>query len=247
MLREVVLCNESMLFRLFVARFLTVAQLRSLCQTSKDFSGTFLLCVLSCRDLVDEQLQHAFVARLVKANKRTLLRKIVQGNYMIITGLDQVEDITIALHQSVDQYQLGRTVGCLASGASLSALVFGGAVMLKLCNVSQDQTGTWIQGAYVDEASGDLHEGVNVLVRALFGYGNDADDESEDQNETEDQDGRAEEAENRRQTTATLLLLLGADPNVQINSVRGQESIVYETLSYSCMMPEATLLQCTRP
>jgi hypothetical protein len=119
--------------------------------------------------------------------------------------------------------------------------------MLKLCNVSQDQTGTWIQGAYVDEASGDLHEGVNVLVRALFGYGNDADDESEDQNETEDQDGRAEEAENRRQTTATLLLLLGADPNVQINSVRGQESIVYETLSYSCMMPEATLLQCTRP
>jgi hypothetical protein len=203
--------------------------------------------VLSCRDLVDEQLQHAFVARLVKANKRTLLRKIVQGNYMIITGLDQVEDITIALHQSVDQYQLGRTVGCLASGASLSALVFGGAVMLKLCNVSQDQTGTWIQGAYVDEASGDLHEGVNVLVRALFGYGNDADDESEDQNETEDQDGRAEEAENRRQTTATLLLLLGADPNVQINSVRGQESIVYETLSYSCMMPEATLLQCTRP
>jgi hypothetical protein len=194
MLRDLVLCNNSMLFRLFVARFLTAAQLRSLCQTSKDFSGTFLLCVLSCRDLVDEQLQHAFVARLVKANKRALLQKIVQGNHMIIPRLEQGEDITIALHQSVDQYQLGRTVGCLASGASLSALVFGGAVMLKLCNVSEDQTGTWIQGAYVDEASGDRHEGVNVLVRALFGYGNDADDESEDQNETEDQDGRAEEA-----------------------------------------------------
>ena len=56
-------------FCLFVARFLTVAQLRNLCQASKDFSGTFLLCVLSCRDLVDGQLQHAFVARLVKASK----------------------------------------------------------------------------------------------------------------------------------------------------------------------------------
>ena len=107
MLREVVLCNESMLFRLFVARFLTVAQLQNLCQTSKDFSGTFLLCVLSCRDLIDEQLQHAFVARLVKANKRTLLQKIVQDNHMIITVLEQGEDITIALHQSVEQYQLG--------------------------------------------------------------------------------------------------------------------------------------------
>ena len=29
---------------------------------------------------------------------------------------------------------------------------------------------------------------------------------------------------NRRQTTETLLLLLGADPNVRINSVGGQES-----------------------
>jgi hypothetical protein len=220
MLREVVLCNESMLFRLFVARFLTAAQLRSLCQTSKDFSGTFLLCVLSCRDLVDEQLQHAFVARLVKANKQTLLQKIVQGNHMIIRGLEQAEDITIALHQSVDRYQLGRTVGCLASGASLSALVFGGAVMLKFCNVSQDDTGTWIQGAYVDKASGDRHEGVNVLVRALFGYGN----ESEDHDENEDADGRAEEAKKRRQTTAQLLLLLGADPNARINSAGGQES-----------------------
>jgi hypothetical protein len=209
MLREVVLCDEGMLFRLFVARFLTAAQLRSLCQTSKDFSGTFLLCVLSCRDLVDEQLQHAFVARLVKANKRALLQKIVQGNHMIISGLEQAEDITIALHQSVDHYQLGRTVGCLASGASLSALVFGGAVMSKFCNVSQDDTGTWIQGAYVDEASGDRHEGVNVLVRALFGYG---------------ADGRAEEAKNRRQTTAQLLLLLGADQNARINSAGGQES-----------------------
>ena len=38
MLREVVLCNESMLFRLFVARFLTAAQLRSLCQTNMSFS-----------------------------------------------------------------------------------------------------------------------------------------------------------------------------------------------------------------
>ena len=74
-------------------------RLRNLCQTSKDPSGTFLLCVLSCRDLIDEQLQHAFVARLVKANKRTLLRKIVQGNNMIITGLEQGQDITIALHQ----------------------------------------------------------------------------------------------------------------------------------------------------
>jgi hypothetical protein len=209
MLREVVLCDEGMLFRLFVARFLTAAQLRSLCQTSKDFSGTFLLCVLSCRDLVDEQLQHAFVARLVKANKRALLQKIVQGNHMIISGLEQAEDITIALHQSVDHYQLGRTVGCLASGASLSALVFGGAVMSKFCNVSQDDTGTWMQGAYVDEASGDRHEGVNVLVRALFGYG---------------ADGRAEEAKNRRQTTAQLLLLLGADPNIRLNSRCGQES-----------------------
>ena len=131
MLREVVLCNEGMLFSLYVAPFFTVAQLRSLCQTSKDFCGTFLLSVLSCRDLIDEQLQHALVARLVKANKRTLLQTIVQGNHMTITGLEQGEDITIALHQSVDQYQLGRTVGCLASGASLSALVFGGAVMLK--------------------------------------------------------------------------------------------------------------------
>jgi hypothetical protein len=224
MLREVVLCNESMLFRLFVARFLTAAQLRRLCQTSKDFSGTFLLCVLSCRDLVDEQLQHAFVARLVKANKRAVLQKIVQGNHMIIPGLEQAEDITIALHQSVDHYQLGRTVGCLASGASLSALVFGGAVMLKFCNVSQNDTGTWIQGSYVDEASGDRHEGVNVLVRALFGYGTDDDDESEDPDENEDEDGRAEEAKNRRQTTAQLLLLLGADPNARINSVGGQES-----------------------
>jgi hypothetical protein len=125
MLRELVRCNESMLFRLFFTRFLTVAQLRNLCQTSKDFSGTFLLCVLSCRDLIDEQLQHALVARLVKANKRTLLQTIVQGNHMTITGLEQGEDITIALHQSVDYYRLGRTVGCLASGASLSALVFG--------------------------------------------------------------------------------------------------------------------------
>ena len=104
---EVVLFNEMMLLRLFVARFLTVAQLRSLCQTSRDFCGTFLLCVLSCRDLIDEQLQHAFVARLVKANKRTLLQKIVQGNHMIIPELEQAEDITIALHQSVEQYQLG--------------------------------------------------------------------------------------------------------------------------------------------
>jgi hypothetical protein len=224
MLRDLVLCDESMLFRLFVARFLTAAQLRSLCQTSKDFSGTFLLCVLSCRDLVDEQLQHAFVARLVKAKKRALLQKIVHGNHMIIPGLQQGEDMTIALHQSVDRYQLGRTVGCLASGASLSALVFGGAVMLKFCNVSQDDTRTWIQGAYVDEASGDRHEGVNVLVRALFGYGHDDDDESEDHDENEDADGRAEEAKNRRQTTAQLLLLLGADPNARINSVGGQES-----------------------
>jgi hypothetical protein len=224
MLREVILCDESMLFRLYFARFLTVAQLRSLCQTSKDFSGTFLLCVFSCRDLVDEQLQHAFVARLVKGNKRTILQKIVQGNHMSIHGLEQGQDITIALHQSVDHYQLGRTVGCLASGASLSTLVFGGAVMLKFCNVSQDQTRTWIQGAYEDEDSGDRHEGVNVLVRALFGYGNSDDDESEDQDENEDEDGRAEEAINRRQTTAQLLLLLGADPNVRINSVGGQES-----------------------
>jgi hypothetical protein len=132
--------------------------------------------------------------------------------------------MTIALHQSVDHYQLGRTVGCLASGASLSSLVFGGAVMLKFCNVSQDDTRTWIQGAYVDEASGDRHEGVNVLVRALFGYGTDDDDESEDPDENEDEDGRAEEAKNRRQTTAQLLLLLGADPNARINSVGGQES-----------------------
>ena len=87
MLRNIVLCNERMLFRLFVARFLTVAQLRSLYQTIKDFSGTFLLFMLSCRDLVDEQLQHAFVAQLVKATQRTLLRKMVQGNHMIITGL----------------------------------------------------------------------------------------------------------------------------------------------------------------
>jgi hypothetical protein len=143
---------------------------------------------------------------------------------MIISGLEQAEDITIALHQSVDQYQLGRTVGCLASGASLSALVFGGAFMSKFCNVSQGDTGTWMQGAYVDEASGDRHEGVNVLVRALFGYGNDDDDESEDHDENEDADGRAEEAKNRRQTTAQLLLLLGADPNARINSVGGQES-----------------------
>jgi hypothetical protein len=209
MLQDLVLCNEGMLFQSSVSRFLTVAQLRNLCQTSKDFSRTFLLCVLSCRDLIDEQLQHAFVARLVKANKRALLQKIVKGNNMIIPGLEQEEDITIALHQSVDHYQLGRTVGCLASGASRSALVFGGAVMSKFCNVSQDDTGTWIQGAYVDEASGDRHEGVNVLVRALFGY---------------DADGRAEEAKNRRQTTAQLLLLLGADPNARINSVGGQES-----------------------
>ncbi len=201
-MRDLVLSNEGMLFRLYFTRFLTAEQLRSLCQTSKDFSGTFLLCVLFCRDLVDEQLQRAFVARLVKANKRTLLQKIVQGNHMIITGLELREDITIALHQSVDQYQLGRTVGCLASGASLSALVFGGAVMLKFCNVSQDDTKTWIQGAYVDEASGDRHEGVNVLVRALFGYDNDDDD--------------------GRQTTAKLLLLLGADPDARFNSEGGQ-------------------------
>jgi hypothetical protein len=195
---------------------LTVAQLRSLCQTSKDFSGTFLLCVLSCRDLVDEQLQHAFVARLVNANKRALLQKIVQGNHMIIPGLG--EDIEIALHQSVDQYQLGRTVGCLASGASLSALVFGGAVMLKFCNVSEDDTGTWIQGAYVDEASGDRNEGVNVLVRALFGYG------KLSASGVMYYGRRAEEAKNRRQTTAKLLLLLGADPNARINSEGGQDS-----------------------
>ena len=169
-------------------------------------------------------MQHAFVARLVKAKKRALLQKIVHGNHMIIPGLEQGEDMTIALHQSVDRYQLGRTVGCLASGASLSALVFGGAVMLKFCNVSQDQTETWIQGAYVDDASGDRHEGVNVLVRALFGYNHDEDDENEDQDEHEDADGRAEEAKNRRQTTAKLLLLLGADPNVRINSAGGQES-----------------------
>ena len=98
-----------------------------------------------------------------------------------------------------------------------------GAVMVKFCNVSQDQTGTWIPGANADEDSGDLHEGVNVLVRALFGYGNDDDDESEDQDENKDEDARAVEAINRRQTTAKLLLLLGADPNVRIISVGGQE------------------------
>jgi hypothetical protein len=66
--------------------------------------------------------------------------------------------------------------------------------MLKFCNVSQDDTETWIQGAYVDKASGDRHEGVNVLLRALF-HDN---DESGDQDENEDQDARAEEAKNRR-------------------------------------------------
>ena len=47
-LQDLVLSNEDMLFRSSVARFLTVAQLRNLCQTSKDFFGTFLLCVPSC-------------------------------------------------------------------------------------------------------------------------------------------------------------------------------------------------------
>ena len=103
MLQDLVLINERMLFRCFVARFLTVAQLRNLCQTSKDFSGTFHLCVLSCHDLIDEHLQHVFVARIVKDNKQTLLQKIVQGNHMIIPAFEQGEDITITLHQSVDQ------------------------------------------------------------------------------------------------------------------------------------------------
>jgi hypothetical protein len=57
----------------------------------------------------------------------------------------------------------------------------------------------------------------------LFGYRHDDADESEDPDENKDEDRRAEEAKNRRQTTAKLLLLLGADPNVRINS-GGQES-----------------------
>jgi len=48
LLQDLVLFNEGMLFQSSVARFLTVAQLWNLCQTIKDFSGTFLRCVPSC-------------------------------------------------------------------------------------------------------------------------------------------------------------------------------------------------------
>ena len=81
-------------------------------------------CVPFSRDLQDEHLQDAFVVRLVNANLQALLRKIVDGNHMVIPGLDLEEDITISLHQAMEGFLPGRMLGCLARGASLSALVF---------------------------------------------------------------------------------------------------------------------------
>ena len=82
-------------------------------------------CVPFSRDLQDEHLQDAFVVRLVNANLQALLRKIVDGNHMVIPGLDLEEDITISLHQAIEGFLPGRMLGCLARGASLSGWCLG--------------------------------------------------------------------------------------------------------------------------
>jgi hypothetical protein len=185
---------------------LTVVQLRNLLLTSKDFRGLFIPCVPFSRDLLDEQLQDAFVVRLVNANHQALLRKIVDGNHMIIPGLDLEEDITISLHQAIEGFLPGRMLACLARGASLSALVFGGAVMLTFCDVSEVLAAeTWIQGVFQDPATGMHYDGVPALMRSLFCF------------------ARTEEGIGRSQTIVKLLVLLGADPNIRLNSQGGQE------------------------
>ena len=206
LLRELVLYDEKRLFQLFVARFLTVVQLGNLCRTSKDFCGMLTQCVPFSRDLQDEHLQDAFVVRLVNANLQALLRKIVDGNHMVIPGLDLEEDITISLHQAMEGFLPGRMLGCLARGASLSALVFGGAVMSRFRDVSEVVAAeTWIQGVFEDPATGMHHDGVPALMRSLFCF------------------ARTQEGLGRSQTIVKLLVLLGADPNIRLNSQGGQE------------------------
>jgi hypothetical protein len=206
LLRELVLYDEKRLFQLFVARFLTVVQLGNLFLTSKDFCGMLIPCVPFSRDLRDEHLQDAIVVRLVNANLQALLRKIVDGNHMVIPGLDLEEDINISLHRAIEGFLPGRMLGCLARGASLSALVFGGAVMSMFRDVSEVLAAeTWIQGVFQDPATGMHHDGVPALMRSLFCF------------------PRTEEGLGRSQTIVKLLVLLGADPNIRLNSQGGQE------------------------
>jgi hypothetical protein len=205
MLRLLVLCDK-MLFQLCVARFLTVVQLGNLCRTSKDFCGMLIQSVPFSRDLQDEHLQDALVVRLVNANLQDLLRKIVDGNHVVIPGLDLEEDITISLHQAMEGFLPGRMLGCLARGASLSALVFGGAVMSRFRDVSEVVAAeTWIQGVFEDPATGMHHDGVPALMRSLFCF------------------AQTQEGLGRSQTIVKLLVLLGADPNIRLNSQGGQE------------------------
>jgi ankyrin repeat protein len=70
MLRDIAGHSDGMLFRQSIVPSLKVAQLWILCHTSKDFYGMFRPCVISCLDLKDDQLQRAFVARLLNAIAR---------------------------------------------------------------------------------------------------------------------------------------------------------------------------------
>jgi ankyrin repeat protein len=70
MLRDIAGHSDGMLFRQSIVPSFKVAQLWILCHTSKDFYGMFRPYVLSCLDLKDDQLQRAFVARLLNAIAR---------------------------------------------------------------------------------------------------------------------------------------------------------------------------------
>ncbi len=67
MLRDIAGHSDGMLFRQSIVPSFKVAQLWVLCHTSKDFYAIFRPCVLSCLDLKDDQLQKAFVARVLDA------------------------------------------------------------------------------------------------------------------------------------------------------------------------------------
>jgi len=142
MLLDVALGDDGMLFRLFCVRFFTLEQLWKLCQTSKGLYGIFRPCVVFCRNLKDCQLQDAFITRLINADQQGILQQIVEGKHILVQGVDHEENINIALHKAVDQFDLPRVLACLVCGANINALVSGHAAQ--------------------------AHAGVQALLRAFF-------------------------------------------------------------------------------